>query len=299
MATRKSSQFGALFDAMESVKSDSVSNPYNAPEVSLQTVALAALKPGRWQPRQHFDAEALNELAASIKEQGIIQPIVVRTSGTAGEYDIIAGERRWRAAQIAGLREVPVIIRDDWEEGKVALIALLENIQREDLNFIERARGYQKLATEYQLNTEQLAEQLGVSVSHIRRIIALLNLPDDVQRAVESKTLDGTVAMELLPLKDDPARLRKLARQVAENGLSLKQLRAKVASLKAQAPNRKGRPARTSVLQQAKTVLSERLGRGVAVRYNEQTKQGTVVIKFQTLEDLDTLVNVVKGQKED
>lgn len=186
----------------------------------LSTVRLSDIEPNKNQPRKSFDEESLKELADSINEHGIIQPLIVQSTPTGG-YRIIAGERRWRAAKMAGLAEVPVVVRDDITEEQTMQIALIENLQRENLNPIEEALGYKELIDRYKMTQERLAKALGKARSSIANSLGLLTLPNGVQELLKSGHLDAGHCKALKKVKD-PARMTELARMTADGKLSVR-----------------------------------------------------------------------------
>lgn len=290
MSKRKTAQFSALLDAMDYVKSaDSAEFEAREQYGQVSIVSIDKLRPSIWQPRQKIDKKALKALADSISLHGVTQPLIVRTR-VDNQFDIIAGERRWRAAKLAKLDTVPVIVRDDWDDKKAALIALLDNIQREDLSFIERAHGYKKLTRELEISTNQLAEQLGLSASHTRRIISLLELPENIQNYIQQGLLEGTLAIELLPLKTRPELASKIAKQAIDSGYSLKKIRAIVSQAQKNESDKKSKSLRNDLIKKTQGLLSKSLDSRVSVRYNEETKKGSVVIQFQELNGLTALV---------
>jgi ParB family chromosome partitioning protein len=186
---------------------------------SMATIDIDRIQPGRYQPRTKMDAESLNELAASIKAQGLMQPVLVRPAG-ADRYELIAGERRWRAARIAGLSEVPVVVRDVPDQAALAM-SLIENIQREDLNPLEEAQGVQRLVSEFKLTHQEAADAIGRSRAATTNLLRLLNLPQSVQQLVLDGALDMGHARALLAL--DGELQVATAKKVAAKGLSVRE----------------------------------------------------------------------------
>ncbi|HEX7596758.1 MAG TPA: ParB/RepB/Spo0J family partition protein, partial [Polyangia bacterium] len=205
--------------------SESADPAQSKPGSSLRTVDIENVYPSGKQPRKRFDDARLNELAESIRSQGIIQPLVVRVR-PAGGFELIAGERRWRAAQRAGLHQVPVIIREA-AEAQAFEMALVENLQREDLNPIEEAEGYQRLVAEFGYTQESLAARVGKERSTVANALRLLKLPPPVRVMVVEARLSMGHARALLGLEDDAA-IERLARQTASRGLSVRQVEALV-----------------------------------------------------------------------
>ena len=190
----------------------------------LRTLRISEIEPNKGQPRKVFDKEAMEQLAASIQQNGVLQPLLVRPLAT-GNYQIIAGERRWRAAKIAGLSEVPVVIRDDLSEEQVMQVALIENLQRENLNPIEEAQGYRELIDNYKMTQDQLAKALGKARSSIANSLGLLTLPIGVRDLL----MDGRLSMghcKALKAIKDPALMTEIAVRAAEGELSVRSIEA-------------------------------------------------------------------------
>ena len=251
----------------------------------LGQLSIAALKPGKYQPRTRMGQEALTELAESIKVRGVIQPILVRpVSGT--QYEILAGERRWRAAKMAGLNEVPVIIRQVTDDAALA-IGLIENIQREDLNAMEEAAGIQRLVDEFRLTHEEAARAVGRSRSAVTNLLRLLELSKPVQDMVMDGQLDMGHARALLGLAK--SRQVELANQIAARGLSVREAE-RLARVSSESP-KSGRPAKridpdTRRLQDE---LAETLGTTVTIKAGKKGK-GTLTLAYSSLDQLDGIL---------
>jgi ParB family chromosome partitioning protein len=258
------------------------------PERSLE-VDCDLLRPNKFQPRTHMDDERIEDLARSIRSNGIIQPIVVRRVEEGG-YEIIAGERRWRAAQRAGLLKVPVVVRNIPEERLLA-VALIENIQREDLNPIEEAVAYRRLADEFTLTQEQIAEAVGKDRSSVANYVRLLRLPKEVRDSVASNKLSMGHARALLSLTDEAAQLR-LARDVVARSLSVRDTEALVK--KAGAPVDQKPETKTDVHTRA---AEERLklALGTRVRINRKGKGGRIEIDFVSEDELQRIYEKLTG----
>jgi ParB family transcriptional regulator, chromosome partitioning protein len=253
-------------------------------EQSLQqrTLPTAFLKPSRSQPRRFFKEDDLQDLANSIREHGILQPIIVRTMGQPDAYEIVAGERRWRAAQIAKLHEVPVIVRA-FTDSEAFAAAIIENVQRADLNAIEEGNAYQELIQKFQYTQEQLSGIVGKSRSHIANTIRLLKLPDNVQALVTEGKLTAGHARTLVGVPD----AEKMAREFVSGTLNVRQ-----AEKKAKAP--KGRPAaagrgKDSDTKALETSLSNALGLNVQIEHKGE-RGGSVSVQYKTLEQLDEII---------
>lgn len=191
---------------------------------NLSTLRISDVEPNKNQPRKNFDKEALEQLASSIREHGILQPIIVR-SISSGSYQIIAGERRWRAAKIAGLSEVPVVIRDDITEEQAMQFALIENLQRENLNPIEEAQGYKELIEKYSMTQDQLSRTIGKARSTIANSLGLLSLPNGVKELLQRGELSAGHCKALRQIKDD-ALMTEVANKAAQGELSVRQVEA-------------------------------------------------------------------------
>jgi ParB family chromosome partitioning protein len=248
------------------------------------------IRPNRFQPRAAMDETKIDELARSIRANGIIQPIVVRR--VDGGYEIVAGERRWRASQRAGLLRVPVVVRDIPDERLLAL-ALIENIQREDLNPIEEAHAYRRLADEYQLTQEQIADAVGKDRSSIANYLRLLKLPQEVRAQVGSGALSMGHARALLGLPDEASQLR-VSRDVLSKGLSVRETETLVKKGTEPAPIKT--PAEKDVHTRA---AEERLrfALGTRVRIERKRKGGTIEIDFGSEEELQRIFEVLTDGK--
>ncbi len=252
-------------------------------------LALDALAPGRFQPRVNMDQGALEELAESIRSQGVIQPIVVRPAGN-GRFEILAGERRWRAAGIAGLARVPVVVREVPDRAAMAM-ALIENIQREDLNPLEQASGLKRLVDEFGLTHDEAARAIGSSRSQATNLLRLLALAPSVQALLREGRIDMGHARALLALEG--ARQVEVANRVVANGLSVRQTEQLVRSaLKAPAASKRVR--RNRDLESLQEELSDRLGTTVAIRPGRKGA-GQLIVRYGSLEHLDTLLAKLRG----
>lgn len=248
------------------------------------TLPIEQLHPGRLQPRRKFSEEDIGALAASIREQGILQPILVRQDPDApGSYEIVAGERRWRAAQAARLHEVPVIIRDLDDKG-VLEIALVENIQRQDLGPLEEAEGYRRLIEEFSHTQEGLAKTVGKSRSHIANTLRLLNLSDKIKALLDDGALTAGHARALLSAADADG----LAATVVRQGLNVRQTEKLAQNDKAGGRQKKPRPAKDPDTAALEKGLSNLLGLKVTIDFHGES--GRLVISYRTLEQLDDLL---------
>ena len=264
---------------------DDIAAPPPATAPGVMRLPVADIMPNPGQPRRQFDETAMAELAASVKAHGVLQPILVRPH--AGRHQIIAGERRWRAAQAAGLHEIPVVVRT-LDDGQVAEIALIENIQRADLNAIEEARGYQKLIADFGHTQAALGDIVGKSRSHVTNLLRLLDLPGAVQALVESGALSMGHARALV----GAANAEDLAQTAVKQGLSVRALEAMVAGGKARparpraaAPAAANDPNSDALEEQ----LAETLGMPVALQVAPGATSGSLTIRFADLDQLDLL----------
>jgi ParB family transcriptional regulator, chromosome partitioning protein len=259
---------------------------------STATLPVGAIRPGKYQPRTRMDEQALNELAASIRAQGLMQPLLVRPVGSnAGrdQYELIAGERRWRAAQLAGLGEVPVLVRDVPDNAALAM-SLIENIQREDLNPIEEAGGLQRLIDEFRMTHEQAAEAVGRSRSATTNLLRLLKLAKPVQAMLMQGALEMGHARALLPL--DGARQIEAANRISARGLSVRESEALAARLlRGAVARRKRRTDRD--LARLEEEASERLGTTVQIRPGRKGT-GSLVVRYSGLDHLEQLLKKLR-----
>ena len=264
-------------------------NEIETKDSQVQKVRIGLIEPKADQPRQHFDSEALSQLADSIAIHGVLQPILVRPSSQAGFYQIIAGERRWRASKQAGLTEVPVIVVDA-DELQTAQFALIENLQREDLDAWEEAVAYSRLMRDFGLTQEEVSGKLGKSRSTIANALRLLDLPEDVADLLRSKQLSAGHCRALLGLKDKEQMFALANRAVLRN-LSVREVEAAV---KAANRNRKAEitPAddvvRVDYLAELEKRATSLIGRRVAIQAGKRKK--ILTVEYQTNEDLEELL---------
>jgi ParB family chromosome partitioning protein len=259
-----------------------------APREALMTLPVAQIRPGRYQPRTRMDQQALAELAASIRAQGLMQPVLVRPV-ERDRYELIAGERRWRAAQMAGLEEVPAVVRDIPDDAALAM-SLIENIQREDLNPLEEAAGVQRLVDEFKMTHEQAADAIGRSRSATTNLLRLLKLARPVQEMVMEGALEMGHARALLAL--DAARQIEAGHRVAAKGLSVRETEALVqALLRGPVPRRRPRADRD--LARLEEEASERLGTTVQIR-PARKGTGKLVLHYSSLDHLEQLLKKLR-----
>ena len=263
---------------------DSLFSENSTENESVITVKITDIEPNKNQPRKDFDEEALNELADSISKHGLIQPIVVRPTAN-GTYSIIAGERRWRASRIAGLSDIPVVIKDI-DEKSVMELALIENLQREDLNAVEEALGYKTLLETYSLTQEEIAESVGKSRSSITNALRLLNLHEDELDALRKGLISAGHARALLAISDE--KLRKVALEMAMKGCSVRQIENLAKQTKQ--PSKKSAPLKETYFKEVEIALKEELGRKVIIKPNGK-KGGTITLEFLDKKELEQIVN--------
>lgn len=262
--------------------------PDGGRQASVQTMAVSALSPHPGQPRRHFDEAALDELAASIRQRGLIQPIVVRPHGH--DFQIVAGERRWRAAQRAQLHEVPVVVRD-FTDAETLEVALVENIQRQDLNAIEEAEAYSRLIADYGHTQEALARIVDKSRSHVTNLLRLLDLPRAVQTRLAAGELTMGHARALVGAADPEA----LAAHVVARGLSVRETEKLARAAKAK-PGRTStvQPERNADIAALETQLADLLGLAVTIAHGE--RGGTLTLSYSTLDQLDMICQRLTGE---
>lgn len=261
----------------------------HAEREELKHLPIDLLQRGKYQPRTHMDKGALEELAASIKSQGVVQPIVVRPIA-AGNYEIIAGERRWRAAQIAGLENIPAVVRHIPDEAAIA-IALIENIQRENLNPVEEANALQRLIDEFRMTHQAVAEAVGRSRAAVTNLLRLLTLNADVREMLEKGKMDMGHARALLAL--DGAQQSKTARQVVERGLSVRETEQLVRRLTEKPATRKRAGGVDPDVRALTQKLSDKLGAKVRIQAGRRGR-GKLVIEYTSLDQLDGILARIK-----
>jgi ParB family chromosome partitioning protein len=266
------------------------SQPAPTPDGDLRRVPVDLLQPGKYQPRHNIHAESLEDLANSIKAQGVMQPIVVRPIG-AGRYEIIAGERRWRAAQMAQLHEIPTIVREVPDEAAIAM-ALIENIQRENLNPMEEAGALQRLSEEFGLTHQQVADAVGRSRAAVSNLLRLLTLNLDVKELVENGALEMGHARALLALQG--ATQSSVAREVVAKGLSVRETERLVQrQQQAGDMSHASVPATDPNIQRFEVELSEKLGAKVTIQHGAKGK-GKLLIQYNTLDELEGILSHIR-----
>ncbi len=255
-------------------------------------VQTGSIKPNPFQPREDFDQQSIEELGQSIKEKGVIQPLLVRRKGD--NYELIAGERRLRAAGFLGLKEIPVIVRDVSDQDSLEL-ALIENIQRESLNPIEEAHAFQHLMDKFQLNQDKIGEVMGKSRVTITNTLRLLKLPHEIQQEMKKGRISFAHGRSLLEI-EDANQQRRLAQDIISKGLSVRELENLIKSVRPRTAKRSvGQGQREPLV----AVLEEQLQHALAtkVRISKRKKRGHINIEFYSPEDLQRIVNVIKAPR--
>ncbi len=282
MATKKTSGLGRGFSTLIPENFDN--SLLTDEQDRIQKLLISDIKPGKQQPRSEFNQTQLKELAASIKQHGILQPLIVRVDGTT--YYIVAGERRWRAAQLAGMTHVPAIVRS-MEELEELELALVENVQREDLSPLDQALSIYRLINQFNLSLDTVAKRLGKAVPTVGNIVRLLNLPEDAQAALRDGIITEGHARAVLALKDKPDKQTELLNLIIANKWTVRQAEQFVVA------TRKGAQSESAKQQLATTTpatkkLSQRIGAPVSIR--RTAKGGKLEIAFTSNKELDELV---------
>ena len=257
-------------------------------EININKISISDLQSNKFQPRKFFEEESLQNLTNSIKERGIIQPIIVRkSSDNNSKYEIIAGERRWLAAQKAGLHEVPVVITNV-DDSKSLEFAIVENVQRNDLNAIEEAQGYQRLINEFSYDQEKVAKFIGKSRSHITNFLRLLSLPESVLKFIETKKLTPGHAKILVGLNN----AEFVANKIIEKNLSVRQAEnfVKIFKIKKQSLKK----SKDSNLQALESSIIEKIGLNVSIN-NKKNNTGTLVLEYKDLDQLNKIIEIIKS----
>lgn len=267
-------------------------------EDRIQKVTLDHITPNADQPRTHFDQDALDQLAGSIKQYGILQPLVVtpRSGSNPGEYQIIAGERRWRAAKIAGIERVPVIVRTAHELESLEL-ALVENVQRVDLSPLEQAVSIERLHQQFNMTYDKIAERLGKATSTVNNIVRLLQLPAPAREALAANKISEGHARAILALKAQPELQLALLAEIVDNGWSVRQAERYVTSHKSGVVEQKAVKARVDTETRETKALGKRLGSTVHIR--RTAKGGKLELRFVSDDDLERLLKLLESIKAD
>ena len=254
-------------------------------------IKLSKIEPNKKQPRKTFDKEKIEVLADSIKENGLIQPIII-TEGENGMYKIVAGERRWRACKKAGLKEIPVLIRD-YSDEQVAEVALVENLQREDLNPIEEALGYNLLITEFSMTQETVSQKVGKSRSAVANSLRLLTLGDDIKNMLIAGKMSGGHARAILSVEGDDLRAA-MAKRIIDDGLNVRQAEALARQLSRKATVRTKPPVKSAAESAAYEEMERKLSSsfGTKVKISSSGKKGKIEIEYFGNDDLDRIINM-------
>ncbi len=253
-------------------------------------VLCADVRPNPFQPRKEFDEKTLDELAESIKEHGVIQPLIVRKGSIKG-YELVAGERRLRASERAGLNKVPVVVRDFSNE-QVMEIALIENLQRENLNAIEIAVAYEKLLHHFSLTQEELAKKVGKSRPHVANFLRLIQLPQEIQDYVSRGTISMGHARALLAVEDDQMKM-KIAQEVIKKDLSVRQIEELIKNLSQRVPREtKDKPKKDLFVTQFEERLRDCFGTSVHIKMGKN--KGKIEIDFFTNDDLERIMEIIQ-----
>lgn len=256
-------------------------------EQTIEMIDIKECRPNPYQPRKTFDADAIEELKLSIMEYGIIQPLILRKSIKG--YEIVAGERRFRAAKEAGLTEVPAIVKD-YDDHKMMEIALLENLQREDLSIIEEAIAYKSLLEELNVTQEELSSKLGKSRSHIANTVRLLSLPDEITHYMNSGDLSMGHGRALLGLKDKEVALR-LAKKIVNEQLNVRQVEALIQQMNEKPHSERKSAEKNIFFKEQESLLREKLGTKVSI--SKGVKKGKIEIEFYNDSELDELLHIL------
>jgi ParB family chromosome partitioning protein len=290
MATKKRGLgLGRGLDALLGGAETETATAASANDGELRSLAIASISAGRYQPRRHFDEALLEELAESIKSQGVIEPVIVRTTG-AGRFELIAGERRWRASQLAGLAEIPALVRDIDDRTAIA-IALIENIQREDLSPLEEAQALARLIAEFKLTHQQAADAVGRSRAAVSNLLRLLDLPDPIRSHLDDGRLEMGHARALLTLPE--ARAIALAQKAVDQEWSVRELEEAVRRTTELPKGKAAKPKRDADIEALENELAGKLGARVSLSHGRGGR-GKVVIHYHSLDELDGILGRIR-----
>ena len=268
---------------------DESGNSAAGSQEELRSLPVTSISAGKYQPRRRFDADLLDELAESIKSQGVIEPVIVRNAGK-GRFELIAGERRWRASQLAGLSEIPALVREIDDRSAIA-IALIENIQREDLSPLEEAQSLARLIAEFKLTHQQAAEAVGRSRASVSNLLRLLDLPQAIRDFLDEGKLEMGHARALLTLAE--TRAVALARKAIDNEWSVRELEEAVRSATELPKGKAAKPKRDADIEALENQLGEKLGARVAINHGRGGR-GKVVISYHSLDELDGILGRIR-----
>ncbi len=292
MAVKKKGLGRGLDALLGSAGSTTELAPEKTPEKSLRELPIDLIQRGRYQPRTDMDEEALEELAASIRAQGVLQPVVVRPMSETGRFELVAGERRWRAAQRAGLQHIPAVVKDVPDQAAMA-IALIENIQRENLNPIEEAQALHRLIDEFDMTHQEAADAVGRSRAAISNLLRLLDLSPEVKTLLANGDLEMGHARAVLSLNRE--QQGQVARQVVARGLSVRETEHLVRRLQRASPpgGRSQAPASDPDIRRLQDDLTAQLGALVKIQHTARGK-GRLVVHYNSLDELDGILNHIK-----
>ena len=293
MKTNKSKTKPALGRGLSSLLGENKTNldnliTNNNLNYKFNTIGIELVSPGPWQARKIFDNNELINLAKSIKDHGIIQPIVViEDDNNKEKFLIIAGERRWRAAQIAKLHEIPVIVQQNLEEKKIIEISLLENLQRTDLNPIEEAKGYKNLIEDHNYKQETVAVVVGKSRPYVANLLRLLTLPEDIQNLIISDKLSIGHVRPLVGRTDAVS----LAKEIVRRNFSVREVETYIKSLE----NKKSLSEKQNNYEEIENKLTEKIGLKIKIQFNPKSEKGSIKISCENLEQFDDLIEKIKN----
>ncbi|MBM6615798.1 ParB/RepB/Spo0J family partition protein [Desemzia sp. RIT804] len=291
MVNKNSKGLGRGIDALftEFAEFDKV----DANDERVQEIQLGEIRPNPYQPRRTFDEEALNELAASIKQSGVFQPIILRESSAKG-FEIIAGERRFRASKIAGKETIPAIVRE-FDEETMMQVAVLENLQREDLSPLEEAEAYNMLMKNLKLTQEEVAQRLGKSRPYIANYLRLLGLPEEVKKMLQTNAISMGQARTLLGLKDKK-QIVKVAKKVIKENLTVRQIEQLVSQMNEskQKPQSKEPVKKPYYIRESEERLMDKFGTNVSI--NDKKSKGKIEIEYLSTEDLTRILDILEIQ---
>lgn len=290
-AKKRGLGLGRGLDALLGGNDDHDQSGSSAPasQEELRSLAVTLIRAGKYQPRRRFDEDLLQELAESIKAQGVIEPIIVRNVA-GGRFELIAGERRWRACQLAGLSEIPALVRDIDDRAAIA-IALIENIQREDLSPLEEAQSLARLIAEFKLTHQQAADAVGRSRAAVSNLLRLLDLPDEIRELLDQGRIEMGHARALLTLPQ--ARAIALARKAADDEWTVRELEEAVRNATELPKGKPAKPKRDGDIVALESELAEKLGARVAINHGRGGR-GKIVINYHSLDELDGILGRIR-----
>ncbi|MEK7382300.1 MAG: ParB/RepB/Spo0J family partition protein [Elusimicrobiota bacterium] len=269
-------------------------------ETGMVKVPVEKIRPNHLQPRRHFDPQEMSELASSIQQHGLAQPIVVSFDTATHSYELIAGERRWRATQLAGLKEIEVVVRQPKDDKQRLALTLIENLQRADLNPIEVAFGYLRLMKEFGINQSALGQEVGKSKSTISNTLRLLELSDEIQKALQFSRISEGHGRALLSITDPNLR-HAVFNKILEGKLSVREAEAMAKQVEAGEPQaleepkaKKNSPPKPADLRALEEKLQQSLGTKVVIRSNKNPSKGTIVLHYFSFDDFEKIVNMLK-----